>query len=66
MITFLNDLLNNVSSAELIALAGFFAVMISQGLSQNEIARLASFFSAIGDNLGIISSSPIPNNNLIN
>ena len=61
----MNDLLNNISSTELIALAGFFAVMISQGLSQEEIAKLASFFSAVGDNLGIISSSnPIPSNNI--
>lgn len=59
----MNDLLDNVSSTELIALAGIFAVMLSQGLNQEEIATLASFFSAIGDNLGIISSnSTIPNN----
>lgn len=62
----MNDLLDNVSSTELIALAGIFAVMISQGLNQEEIATLASFFSAIGDNLGIISSSStISNNNII-
>lgn len=62
----MNDLLHNVSSIELISLAGFLAVIISQGLNQEEIAKLASFFSSIGDNLGIISSSPIPNNNLVN
>ncbi len=62
----MNNLLDNISSTELIALAGIFAVMIGQELSQDEIARLASFFSALGDNLGIISSSPIPNNNIIN
>lgn len=62
----MNDLLNNVSSTELIALAGIFAVMISQGLSQDEIARLASFFSALGDNLGIISSSNSISNTNIN
>ena len=59
----MNDLLNNISSTELIALAGIFAVMISQGLNQEEIATLASFFSSLGDNLGIISSTP--NNNVI-
>lgn len=52
----MNDLLDNISSTELIALAGIFAVMISQGLNQDEIATFASFFSALGDNLGIISS----------
>lgn len=59
----MNDLLGNISSTELIALAGIFAVMISHDLSQDEIATLASFFSALGDNLGIISSaSPLCNN----
>lgn len=61
----MNGLLDNASSTELIALAGFFAVMISQGLSQEEIAKLASFFSAVGDNLGIIASnSTISSNNI--
>ncbi len=59
----MNDLLGNISSTELIALAGIFAVMVSQGLSKDEIATLASFFSALGDNLSIISSAnPLCNN----
>lgn len=57
--TSLNDLLSNVSATELIAIAGIFAVMISQGLNQDEIATLASFFSALGDNLGIIASNNV-------
>lgn len=58
----MDNLFNNVSGSELVALAGIFAVMISQGLSQDEIAILASFFSSIGDNLAIIASSNLSNN----
>ena len=61
----MDNLFNNISSAELVALAGIFSVMISQGLNQDDIATLASFFSAIGDNLGIISSSSLIHNNNI-
>lgn len=53
----MNDLLDSISSTELIALAGLSAIMISQGLDQDEIATFASFFSAFGDNLGIIASN---------
>lgn len=61
---FLNDFLDNVSSCELVALASIFAIMISQGLTSSEISTLGSFFSALGDNLGIISSAgPCPNIN---
>ncbi len=59
----LNHCFDNLSSCELIALASIFAIMISQGLTSSEIATLASFFSALGDNLGIIASaSPISTN----
>lgn len=57
----LNDFLDNVSSCELIAFASIFAIMISQGLTSDEIGTLSNFFSALGDNLGIISSNgPCP------
>lgn len=58
----MDNLFSNVSGPELVALAGIFAVMISQGLNQDSITTLASFFSALGDNLAIISSTNLPNN----
>ena len=58
----LDNLFGNISGPELVAVAGIFAIMISQGLNQDEIATLASFFSALGDNLGIIGSSNLPKN----
>ncbi len=53
----MNDFLDHVSSYELIAFASIFAIMISQGLTSDEIATLAGFFTALGDNLGIIASN---------
>lgn len=53
----MNDFLDHVSSCELIAFASIFAIMISQELSSDEIATLAGFLTALGDNLGIIASN---------
>lgn len=53
----MNDFLDHVSSCELIVFASIFAIMISQGLTSDEIGTLSSFFCALGDNLGIISSN---------
>jgi hypothetical protein len=53
----LNDCLDNLSSCDLIAIASFFSIIISQGLTSTQIGTLSCFFSAVGDNLGIISSN---------
>jgi hypothetical protein len=53
----LNNCLNNLSSCDLIAIASFFAIIISKDLTVEEIGTLSCFFSALGDNLGIISSN---------
>ena len=55
-VRFLHDLFDNISSCEWIALASSLSVIISQGLTSDEVATLANFFSALGDNLGIIAS----------
>ncbi len=48
----------DLSGPELIALASIFAIYISQqGLSSDELSTLAAFFSALGDNLGVLSST---------
>lgn len=55
-VRFLHDLFNNLSSCEWIALASSLSVIISQGLTSDEVSTLANFFSALGDNLDIIAS----------
>ncbi len=55
-VRFLHDLLDNFSSTEWISLASSLSIIISQGLTSDEVATLASFFSALGDNLDIIAS----------
>lgn len=47
----------DLSGCELVALASLFSIYISQGLSTDELATLASFFSALGDNLAILAST---------
>lgn len=49
--------LNKISGYDLIALASSLSIFIGEQLSSNDLAILASFFSALGDNLGIISAS---------
>ncbi len=62
-VRFLHDLFNNLSSCEWIALASSLSVILSQGLTSNEVSTLANFFSALGDNLGIIASGKGDSNN---
>lgn len=48
--------LSDKSGCELIYLASSFALALSQGLDADEIGLLASFVTAIGDNLAIIAT----------
>ena len=48
--------LDNLSGSELVLLASFFAIYISQGLTPEQIGTLGDFFSALGDNLSLLSS----------
>lgn len=43
----------------LVLLAALTAIQISQGLDADQMATLSAFFSALGDNLGILSSAPL-------
>ena len=43
---------------ELTLLAAAAAVQLSQGRTQSEVALLAAFFTALGDNLTLILSVP--------
>lgn len=49
--------LNDLSGEELVALASILAIYLGQNLSADELSILSSFFSALGDNFGILSSS---------
>lgn len=49
--------INNISSCELISLASTLAIIIGKNITSDEANLLASFFSAIGNNLGIIAST---------
>lgn len=49
--------ITNLNSSELIALASSLAIYIGQNVTSDEAGILANFFSALGDNLGIISST---------
>ena len=48
---------NNCSGYSLIGLAASLAIFISENVDPDNIDVLASFFSAVGDNLGIIAAS---------
>lgn len=48
--------LSDKSGCELVYLASSFSLAISQGLDCDDINLLASFFSAVGDNLAIIAT----------
>ncbi len=62
-VRFLHDLFNNLSSCEWIALASSLSVILSQGLTSDEVSTLANFFSALCDNLGIIANGNDNSNN---
>lgn len=48
--------LSDFSNCELVALASTISIAISKEFSKEDLAILSNFFSAIGDNLGILSS----------
>ena len=47
--------LSNLNGCELVTLANIVSISISQGLSSDEIATLAGFFTVVGDSLVAIS-----------
>lgn len=47
----------DLSGTELVALASILSIYISQGLLSDELATLAGFFTALGDNLAILAST---------
>lgn len=47
--------LNDLNGCELLALANIFTISISQGLTSEEIAVLAGFFTVVGDSLALMS-----------
>lgn len=56
-VRFLIDILNNLSGAELVALSSILAIIISEGLNNDEINTLGDFLSALGENLSTIASA---------
>ena len=52
--------LSNLSGSNLIGLASSLSILISQDLTTDEIGILATFFSALGDNLALSIASPLP------
>lgn len=54
--------LTNFNSCEWIALASSLAIYIGQNVTADEAGVLSNFFSALGDNLGIISADTNGNN----
>lgn len=48
--------ITKLNRCELIALASSLAISIGQNVSSDEANLLAAFFSALGDNLAILSS----------
>ena len=52
---------SNLSSCELIGLASSLAIAIGENLSANDVASLAAFTTALGDNLAIIATQKSQN-----
>lgn len=48
---------NNCSGNNLIALASSLAILISNEVDTDELNILAAFFTALGDNLALISAT---------
>ena len=48
---------NNCSGCDFVGLAASVAIYISKQVDPDNLDILASFFSALGDNLGIIAAS---------
>lgn len=51
--------ISDLSGCNLIGLASSLAILLAQDLSPDEIGILAAFFTALGDNLAILSVSPM-------
>ena len=52
---------SNLSSCELIGLASSLAIAIGENLSADDVASLAAFTTALGDNLAIIATQKSQN-----
>lgn len=48
---------NNCSGNNLIALASSFSILIANDLDTEDLAVLAAFFTALGDNLALIATT---------
>ncbi len=53
--------IKNLNSCEWIALASSLAISIGKNVTADEAGILSNFFSALGDNLGILSSKGTSN-----
>lgn len=51
------NFLNNLSGQELVSFAAIFSILISQGLTPDEIDTLGNFLTAVGTNLTTIAST---------
>ena len=51
--------ISDFSYCNLIGLASSLSILISQNLDNEEIGILSAFFSALGDNLAIITATPL-------
>ena len=47
--------ISDFSNCELVAIASSLAIAISEQMSKDDVLVLATFFSALGDNLAILS-----------
>lgn len=54
--------LNNISGSELVTLASTLSIYISKDLTPDDLAKLGSFFTTLGDNLSLISIQVDSNN----
>ena len=52
---------SDLSSCELIGLASSLAIAIGENLSADDVASLAAFTTALGDNLAIIATQKSQN-----
>ena len=48
--------LDNLSGCELVSLASIISIYLADGLSSEQISTLGDFFSALGDNLSLLSN----------
>lgn len=51
------NVLSDLNGCELVTFANIVAILISQGLTVDELATLSGFFTIIGDSLATISAS---------